>query len=298
MGSDLHARALGKVPIAAAPRPADAKVVDRFASRPFRVTAKKLETADTWTLRLTPVDGDDLPFEAGQFTMVSVFGVGEAPISISGDPASPSVLVHTARAVGAVTRAITAARRGDVLGIRGPYGSRWPVEQAEGCDLVVIAGGIGLAPLRPAIHQILSRRRRYGRVILLYGARTPQDLLYRKELETWRGRFDLNVEVTVDAAGRDWFGHVGVVTKLIPPAFDRHHTLAMVCGPEIMMRFSAQALLGRGLPPERIHVSLERNFHCGVGMCGHCQVGPFFVCKDGPVFPYSRIDTAFKIREL
>ena len=278
--------------------PAGAEVANRFASRPFRVVSKQRETIDTWTLRLAAMDGEPMAFGAGQFTMASVFGVGEAPISISGDPASPSVLVHTARSVGAVTRAMTAARRGDVLGIRGPYGTTWPVEQAEGCDLVLIAGGIGLAPLRPAIYQILTRRRRYGRVTLLYGARTPQDLLYRKQLETWRGRFDVRVHVTVDAAGRDWFGHVGVVTKLIPPGFDRAHTVAMVCGPEIMMRFLAQTLLDRGLSPDRIHVSLERNFNCGVGMCGHCQIGPIFVCMDGPVFPYSQIDTTFKVREL
>ncbi len=268
-----------------------------LAPRPFRVRSRKRETGDTASLVLEPSAGT-FEFGPGQFTMLTAWGVGEAPISISGDPADPHTLIHTVRSVGAVTRAVTAARRGDVLGVRGPYGTTWPVERAEGCDVVIIAGGIGLAPLRPAIYQILARRRRFGRVWILYGARTPQDMLYRAEIQRWRGRFDTHVEATVDTAGQDWFGRVGVVPRLIPDDLDPEHTVAMVCGPEIMMRFSAQALLERGLPGQRIHVSMERNFHCGVGFCGHCQIGPVFLCKDGPVFPYSRIETAFRVRGL
>lgn len=268
-----------------------------FAPRPFRVKSRRRETDDTATLTLEPLEGM-LEFGPGQFTMLTALGVGEAPISISGDPSDPQTLIHTVRAVGPVSRAVTRARKGEVLGVRGPFGTCWPVEAAEGEDVVILAGGIGLAPLRPAIYQILARRRRYGRVWVLYGARTPQDMLYRHEVQRWRGRFDIRVEATVDTAGHDWFGRVGVVTRLIPDDLDPEHTVAMVCGPEIMMRFSAQALLQRGVPAEQIHVSMERNFHCGVGFCGHCQIGPLFLCKDGPVFPYSRIETAFRIRGL
>lgn len=268
-----------------------------FAPRPFRVRSKRREAADTATLTLEPLEGT-FEFGPGQFTMLTALGVGEAPISISGDPADPHTLVHTVRGVGPVSRAFTNARKGDVLGVRGPYGTCWPVEAAEGYDVVILAGGIGLAPLRPAIYQILARRRRYGRVWVLYGARTPADMLYRHEVQRWRGRFDTRVEATVDSAGQDWFGRVGVVTRLIPEDLDPEHTMAMVCGPEIMMRFSAQNLIDRGVPAEQVHVSMERNFHCGVGFCGHCQIGPLFLCKDGPVFPYSHIETAFRIRGL
>jgi NAD(P)H-flavin reductase len=222
--------------------------------------------------------------------MLYLFGVGEIPISISGDPSKPKRLVHTTREVGTVTRAMRKLKRGEVLGVRGPFGSHWPVEDAKGNDVVIVTGGIGLAPLRPALYAILSEREKYGKVVLLYGARTPADILYRQELEQWRARFDLEVHVTVDRAMSGWRGNVGVVTTLIPKApFDPLNTHAFVCGPEIMMRFTVMELQKRGVPTDAIFLSMERNMKCAIGFCGHCQFGPTFVCKDGPVYRYDRI---------
>jgi NAD(P)H-flavin reductase len=174
--------------------------------------------------------------------------------------------------------------------VRGPFGSHWPIKQAEGKDVVIAAGGIGLAPLRSVMYHISSHREKYGKTVLLYGARTPADILYRRELENWRAHFDLEVYVTVDRATGSWRGSVGVVTRLISRApFDPKNTIAMVCGPEVMMRFTVAELEKRGVAPENIYVSMERNMKCAIGMCGHCQYGPNFVCKDGPVFQYSQI---------
>ena len=182
---------------------------------PFTVSARRQETADTWTLELEPCAGEPLGFAPGQFTMLSAGGAGEVPISISGDPARPEILVHTIRAVGATTRAMQKLQKGDWVGVRGPFGTPWPVDQAHGHDVVFIAGGIGLAPIRPALYHVLLHRALYGRVVILYGARTPRDMLYPKELREWRSRFDVDVEVTVDRAPADWKGAVGVVTKLV-----------------------------------------------------------------------------------
>lgn len=273
---------------------------DPMIPRQYRISRVRRETADTFTLELTPVqDEGTFSFAPGQFNMLYVFGVGEIPISISGDPANPRTVVHTTRVVGTVTRAMGTLKRGDVLGVRGPFGSHWPVEEAEGNDVVIVAGGIGLAPLRPALFYILSRREKYGRVVLLYGARTPEDILYRRELGRWRAQFDLDVYVTVDRATGGWRGNVGVVTTLIPRApFDPLNTVAMVCGPEVMMRFTALELLKRGVGADNIFLSMERNMKCAVGFCGHCQFGPTFVCKDGPVFPYRRVKDLLAIWEL
>jgi NAD(P)H-flavin reductase len=267
---------------------------------PFLVKHVTRETGDTFTLTLSPTEGATAPrFAPGQFNMLYVFGVGEAPISISGDPSRPETVVHTIRAVGAVTRALQRLGKGDQVGIRGPFGTSWPVEQAHGHDVVIVAGGIGLAPLRPALYYVLAHRAMYGRVALLYGARTPRDILYPKELSVWRGRFDMDVDVTVDRASVDWQGSVGVVTRLIERApFDPDGTMAFICGPEVMIRFSAMGLERRGVPLESIVVSMERNMKCAVGLCGHCQFGPLFVCRDGPVFPYHRIQPFFGLREV
>jgi NAD(P)H-flavin reductase len=173
------------------------------------------------------------------------------------------------------------------------------VESAAGSDIVIVAGGIGLAPLRPALRAVLDRRGAYGEVALLYGSRTPSDLLYRTELQRLRGRFDLQVDVTVDTADRGWQGKVGVVPKLVDTArFDPASTVAFVCGPEIMMRFTARALLERGVPADRIHLSMERNMRCGLGHCGHCQLGSTLICRDGPVYRYDEIEPLMAVREL
>ena len=268
-----------------------------MAPQLFRVARRRRETADTWTLELEPVTGPPLDVAPGQFTMLYPFGIGEVPISVSGDTAGP--LVHTVRAVGAVSAAICQSRRGAVLGVRGPFGNSWPVEAAKGCDVVVVAGGIGLAPLRPALLHVLRSRGDYGDVVLLYGSRTPGDLLYRREVERWRGRFDVEVDVTVDRGEDGWLGNVGVVPKLIASArFDPDSAVAMVCGPEIMMRFAAEALLERGIAPDRIAVSMERNMRCGLGHCGHCQLGPTLICRDGPVYRWDEIVPLMEVREL
>lgn len=266
-------------------------MTDPMMPRPYRIRRVRRETTDTFTLELTPAQQEAaFPFAPGQFNMLYVFGVGEIPLSISGDPTKPETLLHTTRVVGTVTKAMRRLKRGDVLGVRGPFGRCWPVEEAEGNDVVIVAGGIGLAPLRPALYRILSRRERYGKVVLLYGARTPDDILYRNELSRWRAQFDLDVYVTVDRATGGWRGNVGVVTTLIPRApFDSLSTVAMVCGPEVMMRFTALELQKRGVGPDNIFVSMERNMKCAIGFCGHCQFGPTFVCKDGPVFRYSHV---------
>jgi NAD(P)H-flavin reductase len=264
---------------------------------PFRVAVRRRETRDTWTLRLEPVSGGTIGARPGQFTMLYAFGVGEVPISVSGDTEGP--LVHTVRAVGAVSSAICAARKGEQLGVRGPFGIGWPGPDGSGGDLVVVAGGIGLAPLRPVLYEAFRRRDEYGEVAVLYGSRTPEDLLYVRELERWRARGDVQVDVTVDTAAGGWRGKVGVAAKLIAGArFEPSRTTALVCGPEIMMHFTVLDLLDRGIPPDRIYLSLERNMRCGVGHCGHCQLGPTLICRDGPVYRYSDVRRLMAVREL
>ncbi|UCG53275.1 MAG: FAD/NAD(P)-binding protein, partial [Candidatus Latescibacterota bacterium] len=273
---------------------------DPMVPHPFRIKRTKRETQDTYTVELVPLRrGLKMGFAPGQFNMIYVPGIGEVPISISGDPVDPIPVIHTVRAAGTVTTALCKMKAGDVVGIRGPYGSHWPVRESAGNDIVIVAGGIGLAPLRPAIYQLLSQRDHYGRLAFLCGTRTPREILYRHELEKWRSRFDLDVEITVDHPGEDWYGRVGVVTTLIPLAgVDPFDTTALVCGPEVMIRFTVAKLRQRGISTDNIYVSMERNMKCGIGLCGHCQYGREFVCKDGPVFPFSRIERFFKIREL
>jgi NAD(P)H-flavin reductase len=276
-----------------------AVVADPMVPVPYRVQRVRRDTHDTFTLELASSEATTAAFQPGQFNMLYVHGVGEVPISISGNPAAPETLVHTTRAVGTVTKAMAKLGVGDVIGIRGPFGGHWPVEAAEGQDVVIVAGGIGLAPLRPVIYHIMSHRERYGHVVLLYGTRSPRDILYRKELEQWGGRFDTTILISVDRASDDWHGHVGVVTNLISHApFDPQHAVAYVCGPEIMMDFSTQSLERRGLAQDRIYISMERNMKCAIGYCGHCQWGPHFMCKDGPVFRFDQVKPLFVQREV
>jgi NAD(P)H-flavin reductase len=266
--------------------------------RLHRVRRRWRESHDTVTIALEALDSDDVAYEPGQFNMLYRFGVGEVPISISGRHRPGKPLLHTIRAVGAVTEALCQARTGEVVGVRGPFGTSWGVQEAEGADLVLVAGGIGLAPLRSALHSALARRRRFGRLVLLVGARSPGEVVFRRELARLGNRHDLVAEVTVDRAGSDWRHHVGVVTQLVPGVpFDPESALALVCGPEVMMRFAATALLGRGMPPERIRVSLERNMQCAIGWCGHCQLGPEFVCRDGPVRTWAQTAPLLAVKE-
>jgi NAD(P)H-flavin reductase len=267
---------------------------------PYRVVRKLRENHDNWTLVLEPVGDAIDPIGPGQFTMLYAFGVGEVPISTSGDLEGDSdSLVHTIRAVGAVTNALCASRPGDVVGVRGPFGNTWPIEEAVGSDVVVVGGGVGLPPLRPIVYHALRHRADFGRVLVLYGGRTPDDLLFRKELDRWHGRLDGNVDITVDAAGGDWTGKVGVVTKLIPQApFDPDEAVCFVVGPEIMMRFTVRALMARGVTADRIWISMERTMRCGVGLCGHCQLGPTLICRDGPVYRWDELAPLLEVPEL
>ncbi len=276
------------------------KMMDPMQSTPFRIERVKQETHDTFTLQLeSPDAATKFPFEPGQFNMLYVYGVGEVPISISGDPNVPLELVHTTREVGPVTHAMRQLKRGDLIGVRGPYGTHWPITEAEGKDVVIVTGGIGLAPLRPSLYELIAHRDNYGKVVLLYGARTPDEILYYKELQQWRANFDLDVYVTVDRAIGQWRGNVGVVTTLIPKApFDPSRTIAFICGPEIMMRFTILEFKRRGVPEQNIFISMERNMKCGIGFCGHCQFGSAFVCKDGPVFRYEQVKDVFDKWEI
>ena len=268
--------------------------------RPFVVRDRVVETGDTVTLDLVPVGGGPVPeFAPGQFNMLSPFGSGEVAISISGSDEARGSWTHTVRSAGKVTDLLTRLAPGATLGLRGPYGVGWPLASARDHDLLIVAGGLGLPPLRPAIRRILANRGAYGRVEIIYGARTPPDLVFAPEIQRWRLRDDLRFQTTVDAAGRDWYGDVGLVTARIPDArFDPARTLVWACGPEIMMRAVAQAAIARGVPPEAIFLSMERNMKCAVGWCGHCQFGPSFVCRDGPVLPFPVLAPWLAVREV
>jgi NAD(P)H-flavin reductase len=265
---------------------------------PFPVACAVRESHDTVSLVLTPPSGA-FPFRPGQFNMLYVFGAGESAISISGPPAEPERLVHTVRGVGAVTRLVQRLESGDAVGIRGPFGNGWPLEAVRGRDLVVVAGGIGLAPLRPVIYEALRRREEFRRVSILYGARTPGDVLFADELAGWRKRFDVELEVTVDRADAGWRGKTGVVTGLFDRAdFEPARAVAMVCGPEIMMRFAARELQDMGVSADRVYVTVERNMQCAIAHCGHCQWGPELICRDGPVYRFDRVARLFAMREV
>jgi NAD(P)H-flavin reductase len=268
--------------------------------RGFRITKMQRESADVFTLHASsPVAGEVLAYSPGQFNMLYAFGTGEVPISIAGVTTDETSWIHTVRAVGTVTRAMANLRSGDAVGVRGPFGSGWPLREAVGKDVLLIAGGIGLAPLWGLLQAILVQRERFRNVVLLYGTRAPGDLLYRRALDRLQRNSGIYVGTTVDRAGEEWRGHVGVVTALIPRApFDPANALAMVCGPEVMMRFTVRELQRRGLPAERIFLSLERNMKCAIGLCGHCQFGRELICRDGPVFRYDRLRPWFDIAEL
>lgn len=272
------------------------QVADRAlgAPRVLEVLARRRETRDTVSLDLAGGGEEHAP---GRFNMLYAFPAGEVPISVSA--AGGGTITHTIRDVGLATGALTRLRPGERVGVRGPFGRGWPLPSLRGADVVVVAGGLGLAPLRPAVHELLRDRARYGRVSLLVGARTPADLLFHRELESWRARFDLDVEVTVDAAGPAWRGDVGVVTTLFGRlGVDPGEAAALVCGPEVMMRFAVAGLVQRGFDPARIWLSLERNMQCGAGVCGHCQLGPYLICRDGPVLSFAELQPWLGIDQL
>jgi NAD(P)H-flavin reductase len=279
---------------------APSRSVHPLAPTPYVVRSQTAETSDTHTLVLAPADGGAVrPALPGQFNMLYVFGVGEAAISASGDPSDPSAVVHTIRTAGPITTELARTPPGQTVGVRGPYGRGWPLEKARGHDVVLMAGGLGLPPLRPVLYEFLSHRSEFGRIEIIYGARTPKDLVYYDQIQQWRQRTDLRLQVTVDAADRSWYGDVGLVTARIPDTrFDPGNTVAFLCGPEIMMKYAARDLEARGIPRSSIWLSMERNMKCAVAVCGHCQFGPEFVCRDGPVFRYDVVHDWLATKEL
>jgi NAD(P)H-flavin reductase len=260
--------------------------------KPEKTVIKNIkdQTRDSRTLTLTFADGGkqcQYSFMPGQFNMLSVLGFGEAAISISGDPRIKDTIDHTVRKVGNLTEALFRLKKGDAIGVRGPFGNTWPVEEAKGKDVLIVSGGIGLAPLRPVIMHIANNRANYGNFEILYGARNPGELLFTDEFDQWRKIKNTNLLLTVDAVppGEKWNNTVGVVTVLFDKMQSKpKDTIVMTCGPEIMMTFAVQGLVKKGFPEDQIYVSLERRMKCGMAQCGACQIGPNYVCKDGPVF--------------
>jgi NAD(P)H-flavin reductase/formate hydrogenlyase subunit 6/NADH:ubiquinone oxidoreductase subunit I len=263
-----------------------------------RIEHTETETPDTTTF-VVGVDPVIAAGRPGQFVMVTRPGLPAIPISISRYHAADARIELSIRAAGPATATLDRLAVGDALGLRGPLGRGWPIEAAEGRDVVVVAGGIGLSPLRPLVDGLLSQRERFGSVRLYHGARTPTDRPHLSDLDAWAVRDDIELGVTVDRAGEAWTGPVGVVTHLFDEArWDGREAIAFVCGPERMMQATAATLLDHGLRPERIHVSLERHMECGIGLCGHCQMGRYFVCRDGPVFSLADLGPAFHLEGI
>jgi NAD(P)H-flavin reductase len=278
--------------------PADVAAAPALTPEPYRVRHRRRDTADVVTLVLVPERGPVPFWQPGQYGMLYAFGVGEIPLSISGDPRRRDRLVFTVRAVGAVSRALARASRGTVVGVRAAFGSGWQLERIGSGHVVAVAGGLGIAPLYPALAELLARRPRRSMTVVV-GARSPADLLLADQLARWGTRAGVTVDMTVDHAPTSWGGHVGLVTdRLAAARFDPTATAALVCGPEIMMRLAAEQLVARGVPSEHIQVSLERNMQCGHGWCGHCQLGPVLLCRDGPVLTWERAAPLLRIREL
>jgi NAD(P)H-flavin reductase len=267
---------------------------------PYRVLTRMVENFESATICLEPVEQRLASPAPGQFMMLYAFGVGEIAMSVSGVPSSTDgTIAHTIRSVGAVSKALHDADVGTIVGVRGPFGTDWDLESCVGRDLVIVAGGCGFAPLRPAVVQALEQRSRFGRVTIVAGGRSPQHFLFRAEADDWAQNPLLDVELTVDTAESDWPWRVGLVTEpLHRLTMDPRRTTAMICGPEPMMRFSALALLEHGMAANDIRVSLERNMQCGIGWCGHCQLGPLLLCRDGPVVGYDVAAPLLQVKEL
>ncbi len=275
---------------------AEPVVSEPMTPAPHRVVGVVNETPDVVTLTVEPVADERAAIRPGQFVMVWAFGVGEIPVSVSGvSDGGRSAL--TVRGVGAVSDAIVAARPGDLLGLRGPYGTAWPIEEAAGRDVLVVAGGLGLAPLRMAIDELaaMGRSNRGPRSLtVVLGAREPDQVLFAADLRRWRS-LGVDVHVTVDAAGRGWAGAVGTATQLVARLGERHE-VAFVCGPELMMTSAARAAVVQGADPRHVWVSLERNMHCGIAHCGRCQLGPLLLCRDGAVVRWDRVTELLRER--
>ncbi|OBH89894.1 FAD/NAD(P)-binding protein [Mycobacterium scrofulaceum] len=271
-----------------------------MAPNPYRVRSRVVESPDSATLCLEPLGEVLRTPQPGEFMMLYAFGVGEAAISISGDPTvTDGSITHTIRAVGAVSRALHDAHPGTIIGVRGPFGTTWGLAEAIGRDLVMVAGGVGLCPLRPAILGALADRSRYGKLTLVVGARSQADFVFAAQLEKWAQDPQIELHLIVDAKTPGWDGEVGLVTEPLGRlAVEPDRTTAFLCGPEPMLRFGAEALLAKGVAAKDIRVSLERNMQCGAGLCGHCQLGPLLLCRDGPVVGYDVAGPLLRVKEL
>jgi NAD(P)H-flavin reductase len=273
-----------------------------LAPEPARIIEKRTygERLHGYRLRLLdPTARPRYDFAPGQFNMVYAPGVGEVAISISSDP-NEELLEHTIRIVGRTTEVIDRFSVGDVVGLRGPYGTGWPLQEARFKDVLVVTGGLGCAPVSGAIEYMIRRRASYGRITILHGVKRPADLAHRERFEAWRRQPDVRVMLTSDQPDRHWRDRTGVVTELFDEVtdLDPSRTVLFMCGPDVMMRHALRFAHARGIPDHRIYVSLERNMKCAVGLCGRCQMGPFFLCKDGPVLEYARIARFFRVPGL
>ncbi|MEZ6072666.1 MAG: FAD/NAD(P)-binding protein [Pirellulales bacterium] len=266
-----------------------------------RITRIKAEVSGIWTYDLAFEDeavAASYRFAPGQFNMLYLPGFGESAISVSSDAESAETISHTVRVAGNVTHALARKKVGDEVALRGPFGSAWPIEQCRGQDVVIACGGVGLAPLRPVIYHVIRHRGDFGRVILLYGARTPADLLFTDEYAAWQDA-DVEVCATVDLGDETWQGDIGVVPILFYRLrLDAPRTRVLTCGPEVMMRFVIFEARARKVEKRHIYISMERNMNCAVGLCGHCQLGPAFVCKDGPVFTYEKMEPYLNLEDF
>ena len=262
-----------------------------YLPQPARIVEVRPVTAMEKLFTLELPGGLSLDHQPGQFVEVSVLGVGEAPISISSSPSrSNGTFELCARQAGDVTGVLHHMQVGQTVGVRGPFGHGFPIERLRGKDLLFAPGGLGLAPLRSLINQVLDERGHYGRVTILYGAKHPSELLFTDELAQWAKRDDVELHVTVDRPDENWRGHVGVITTLFPQVqIYARNTVAITCGPPVMYRFVLMELVGKGIPEGNIYLSLERRMKCGVGKCGHCQINHVYTCQSGPVFAYADI---------
>jgi len=270
--------------------------INPYLPTPALVMEKIQETQTVFTLRLTLAHNkthDKFMFSPGQFNMLYLYGVGEVPISIVSDPNDPSVLDHTIRTVGRVSQGLSRLQRGDFLGVRGPYGSAWPLDRAQNKDVVIITGGLGCAPVVSVINYISKRRNAYGRLTIMQGVKLPSDLIWRESYQRWASEPNTEVYIAANQSEPDWPWHVGSVTELFSQINITPNTIAMMCGPEGMMRACAQELLNRGVNEQDIYLSMERNMQCALGHCGHCQYGHFFVCKNGPIFSFNELKAYF-----
>jgi len=259
-----------------------------FAPIEAEVKAVFAETPTIKTLRLAP--RQRIPFATGQFIELTVPGVGEAPFTPSSNPNRDDQMDVSVMRVGKVTNKIHELREGDRVGLRGPYGTGYPLSEFAGREVLIVGGGCGFAPLRSLVYELFNRAGQFRKLIFRGGCRTPKDFLYKSEIDRWAKRGDMDVKLTVDVADGEWKGNVGVVTTILDSLdMEVSRGVAIVCGPPVMMKFATRRLLDLGVLPQNLYLSMEKNMSCGLGKCGHCRIGTFYACQDGPVFRYDRI---------